>query len=140
MDIDYIKKLSPAERKELLQADAIDIQENVQYTKPLTDDEVRFYKDELTENSILQATILEEKKLMNEAFKEKLKPVAQKISESLQAAKYKAITCTGTIYRLADYDQYMVHTVDTDGNLISSRTMLPAERQLRIQALKQQSA
>jgi hypothetical protein len=140
MDIDYIQKLPPAERRELLRGDAIEIREKEKYTKPLTEEEVTFYKSELTDNCILQAMILEEKKLAVAAFKDRLEPVEKKITTALKAAQYRAIDCEGTLYMLADYDQKMMHTVDEDGNLVNSRQMLPKERQLRIAALKQESA
>jgi malonyl CoA-acyl carrier protein transacylase len=140
MDLAYIQNLSPKDRLDLLKGDAIEILENTRFTKPLTPEEVTFYKSELSENSIKQSEILEEKKEAVAAFTAQLKPVQAKISESLKAVKYKAIDCEGTIYRLADFDDKMIHTVDGDGNLINSRAMLPAERQLRIQALKQETA
>lgn len=140
MDINYIQKLSLSDRKELLEGDAIEIIKDTLYTKPLTPEEVAFYKSELSENAILKAELEEEKTQLLNALKEKLKPVGQKISTSLKAIKYKAIECHGTLYRIADFDEQKVHTIDADGNLINTRAMLPSERQFRIQAVKQQSA
>lgn len=140
MDINYLQKLSPSDRKELLEADAIEIVKDTLYTKPLTPEEVSFYKSELSETSILQAELMEEKAQLLNALKEKLKPVGQKISTSLKAIKYKAIECQGTLYRIADFDEQKVHTVDADGNLINTRAMLPSERQFRIQAVKQHAS
>lgn len=140
MDLDYIQKLSPKDRLDLLKGDAIEILEDTRYTKPLTPDEVTFYKGELSEHSIKQSEILEEKKNAMAEIKNKLAPVQAKITEALKAVKYKAIDCQGTIYRIADFDEQRIHTIDADGNLINSRAMLPQERQLRIQALKQHTA
>lgn len=137
MDIEYLKSLPAKERIDLLKADAIEILEKIRYTKPLTAEEIAFQKSELTENSIKQSEILEEKKNVNAVFKDRLKPIQESISQSLKAVKYKAIDVEGDIYKLADFDQQMIHTVDADGNLINSRPMLPQERQFRIQAAKQ---
>lgn len=139
MDINYLKGLSKEERIDLLQADAISIEET-KYTKPLTQEEVSFYKDKLTENSIQQATILDELADVKADFKARLKPVQDAISEALQAAKFKAITCEGRVYKLADHDENMIYIVDEHANLISSRQMMPEERQLRIQPIKQKQA
>jgi hypothetical protein len=136
MDVDYLKKLSAHDRKVILSADAVEVIENTKFTKPLTPEEVAFYKSELSDNSILQSEILEEKKNVIIAFKGKLKPIQEKISQSLKAVKYKAIDCEGTLYKMADFDDQKIYTIDTDGNLINSRPMLPQERQFRIQALK----
>lgn len=139
MDIEHLKKLSPNDRREILAADAVEILEKTRYTKPLTDEEVTFYKGELSDNSVLQSEILQEKKDVIATFKSKLAPVQEKIGEALKAVKYKAIDCEGTIYKIADFDEQKITTIDEHGNLISSRPMLPSERQFRIQAVKAQS-
>jgi hypothetical protein len=135
MDIDYIKKLSPAERKELLSANAMSMEETT-YTRPLSPDEILFYKDQLAEFSVRQSEMLEEKKNEAKAWADKLKPVQTKISEALKATKYKAIDCKGILYHLDDQDEQMIHTLDADGNLINSRRMLPNERQLTLKPAK----
>jgi len=140
MDIDYIKQMSPAERLELLRADAMEIIENTTYTKPLTEAEVAFYKDELSEKSILQFEMMEQKKDADKAFKDRLTPVQNAIRKALKATKFRMIECQGTLFKIAEFDTKMVHTIDHDGNLINSRPMLPNERQMRIQPLKQESA
>jgi hypothetical protein len=139
MDFNHLQSLSPADRKELLEADAAHIVTDALYTRPLSEEEVAYYKSELTENSILQSELLEQKKELIAEFKKKLEPVQKKISDSLKAVKFKAIDEVGTLYQLADFDEHRIHTVNQDGLLINSRSMLPHERQLRIQVLKQES-
>jgi hypothetical protein len=138
MEPDYFKKMSPEDRKSLLEGDAISVEETT-YTRPLTPEEVVYYKDLLSTKSVEQATILDDKKEVIASFKARLDPVAAEIKTALSAVKYKAVQCAGRLYRLADYENQMIHTVDSDGNLINSRMMRPEERQFRIQALKQQA-
>ena len=140
MDFEYIQKLPPDQRKELLAGDALEILENAKYTKPLTPEEVVFWRGELSDQSVLQSEILQEKKEVIASYSTRLRPISEKIGMALKAVKYKAIDCEGTLYKIADFDQKMVHTLDEHGNLVNSRQMLPAERQFRIQALKQESA
>lgn len=135
MDIEHLKKLSPEDRKSVLESEAISIEDG-KYEKPLTPDEILYYKDELAQSSINQAVILDEFAEIKEEYKERLKPIKEKISESIQAIKYKSVQREGRLYKLADFDDQMIHKVDELGNVIHSRKMLPEERQFRIQALK----
>lgn len=135
MDIERLKTLSDDERKSVLESEAIAIEEG-KYNKPLTPDEILYYKDELAEHTINQAIILDEYAQVKEEYKERLKPIKDKISTALQAIKFKQIECDGRLYKLSDFDDQMIHKVDELGNVIHSRKMLPEERQFRIQALK----
>lgn len=139
MDIERLKSLSNEDRKLVLQAEALAIVEG-KFVKPLGPEELAYYKDQLAEKSILQATILDELNDVKADFKARLDPVATDISKALSAVKFKQIECEGTLYKMADFDTKLIHQVDELGNIISSRQMLPEERQFRIQALKQETA
>lgn len=135
MNIEHLKNLTVEDRRSVLESEAIAIEEG-KYEKPLTPEELLYYKDELAQSSINQAVILDEFAEIKEEYKERLKPIKEKISESIQAIKYKSIQKEGRLYKLADFDDQMIHKVDELGNIIHSRKMLPEERQFRIQALK----
>lgn len=139
MEIERLKTLSAEDRKLVLQNESIQITEG-KYVKPLGPEELAFYKDQLAEKSILQATILDELKEVKADFKARLEPVANDISKALSAVKFKQIECDGTLYKMADFDNKMIHSVDELGNVINSRSMMPEERQHRIQVLNQHSA
>jgi len=139
MDIEKLKLLSNEDRKSVLESEALSIEEG-KYTKPLGKDELAFYKDQLADKSIQQATILDELKTVKDEFKARLEPVQLEIKKSLSAVKFKAIECDGKLYKLADFEEQMIHKVDELGNVISSRKMLPEERQFRIQILKEKQA
>ena len=138
MDINYIKNLPAHERLELLKENAMAAEETT-YTRPLSEEEIRFYKDQLADNSIRQSEMLEERNNEKKAFADKLKPVQTKISQALKATKYKAIDCKGVLYHLDDQDEQKIYTVDADGNVINIRTMLPHERQLRLKPNRQEA-
>lgn len=139
MDIERLKSLSGDDRKAVLESEAIAVEEG-KYTKPLTADEILYYKDELAENSINQAIILDELTSVKETYKERLKPLKEKISEALQAIKFKSIEKEGRLYKVADFDEQMIHKIDELGNVIHSRKMLPEERQFRLQAINHKTA
>lgn len=128
MNIEQLKSLSAEDRRLVLQSEASSIEEG-KYTKPLDEDEIRSYKDELADLSIKQAIILDEFASIKEEFKLRLKPLAQGISSALQAVKFKAIDQDGKLYLIQDFESNMVHKVDELGNVILSRQMRPEERQ-----------
>jgi hypothetical protein len=139
MDIERLKNLSAEDRKAVLESEAIAVEDG-KYEKPLTPDEILFHKDELATHSINQAIILDEFADIKDEFKERMKPIKEKISFAISAIKYKSVQQEGRLYKLADFEDQMIHKVDELGNVITSRKMLPEERQFRIQAMKQQSA
>lgn len=131
MNIERLKTLSQADRKAVLETEATEIKEG-KYTKPLTAEELAFYKDQLSERSIQQSEILDELSELKKSFKTRLEPIAADIKKALQAVKFKAIQAEGKLFHLPDYDEQMIHTVDELGNIINSRRMMPEERQFRI--------
>ncbi len=139
MDIERLKTLSESDRKAVLESEALAVEDG-KYQKPLTNDEVLYYKDVLAENSINQAVILDEFQQVKDSYKERLRPIKEVISESLQAIKTKSIEKEGRLYKMADFEEQMIHKVDELGNVIHSRKMLPEERQFRIAALNHKSA
>jgi hypothetical protein len=74
MDIERIKQLSPEDRKLVLQSEASSIEEG-RYTKPLTEQEILAFKDQLAEKSIQQAIILDEFSTIKQEYKDKLEPI-----------------------------------------------------------------
>jgi hypothetical protein len=140
MDVTRLKDLPEDDRKSVLEGEAIKVEDHQQYTRPLTEDEILFYKDELSQNSIQQAIMQDEFQKQKDAFKEQITPIRKAISTALEAIRFKAITCEGKLYKLADFEKQIIHIVDEHGNVVNTRIMLPEERQFRIQALKQQSA
>jgi len=135
MYVHTLKDLSIDDRQSVLQGEALAVEEQV-YMRPLTEDEIGQKKDELVQASLLKAVIEEELKEIKEEFKAKIEPLKDQITESLTAIKNKAIESKGQVYRLPDYDNQMIHTVDVMGVVLSYRRMLPEERQFRIQHAK----
>lgn len=135
MDVHKLKDLSIDDRQSVLQGEALAVEEQV-YMRPLTEDEIGQKKDELVQASLLKAVIEEELKNIKEEFKARIEPLKDQITDSLTAIKNKAIESKGQVYRLPDYDNQMIHTVDVMGVVLSSRRMLPEERQFRIQHAK----
>lgn len=100
--------------------------------QPLTQDELSIKKDDLANAAILKAVIEDELAEIKKQYKDKIEPLRQKVSEAIEAIKNKSVEIKGKVYKLADYENQMIHFVDPLGNVLNSRRMLPEERQFRI--------
>ena len=129
MDIYKLKTLSQSDRMLVLTSEAIEVEKGT-FMRPLSDDELREYKDSLAKNSIDQAVLLDELGEIKNNFKNRLDPLKVKISECIDAIKTQAVEVTGDQYKLPDYENQMIHIVDSEGNVILSRQMYPRERQI----------
>lgn len=134
MDIYKLKNLSSSDRQLVLTSEAIEVEKGI-FMRPLSDDELREYKDSLAKTSIDQAVLLDELGEIKNSFKLKLDPLKLKISECIDAIKNQAVQVNGDQYKLPDYENQMIHIVDGDGNVILSRQMYPREKQYRITEL-----
>lgn len=134
MDIYKLKDLSPEERQTVFLGEAAGSEEQV-YLKPLTPEELAITREEHANASILIDEMVEQFTSVKEAHKEALKPIQQKRKTAIAAIRQKAIQITGKVWKLPDHDNMMVHYVTDDGQVLSSRPMLPQERQYRIQSL-----
>lgn len=133
MNIYELKKMSASERAAIFEGE--EFTEEV-YMQPVDDNVVDEHKTNLAQASLKQRAILEEKKEAMDGFKERLKPLVEEIGQCLDVIKARAIEVTGKIYKIADFDNQMIHNVDPQGNVLGSRRMKPEERQLSITSLK----
>jgi hypothetical protein len=131
MDITKLKDLPKDELDTLLNGENIGIEET-SYMKPLTTQELIDKKDQFALAAIDKETIEGELKDIKDEFKSRLKPVQQVLDAARLAIRQRGEWTKGKCYKLPDYDNKMVHIVDVDGNVISSRIMKPEERQFTI--------
>lgn len=135
MDVYKLKDLAEDDRKLVLESESISIEE-LGYTKRLSEEELQIKREDLANAAIKKAMIEDEFAEIKAQFKDRLEPVNIVLKESIEAVKNRSVSIMGKVYKLADYDNQMIHVVDPFGNVISSRRMLPEERQFRIQTAK----
>lgn len=133
MDIYKLKDLSPEERQTVFQGEAVSAEEQV-YMKTLTPEELHIKREEMSNASILLDQLQADFKEVKDAHKQEVAPVALKRKLSLEAIRLKAIPIQGKVWLVADHDNKMMHSVTDEGYVLSSRPMLPEERQYRIPA------
>lgn len=131
MEIYTLKDKSEEDRMGVLEGENIAVEEQA-YMKPLTPEELAIKKDDLANAAILKAVIEEELSQVKAQYKDKIEPLRLIVQESIEAIKNKAVEVKGKVYKMADYENQMIHIVDPLGNVLSSRRMLPEERQFRI--------
>lgn len=134
MDIYKLKDLSPEERQSVFLGEAAGSEEQV-YLKPLTPEELAITREEHANASILIDEMVEQFANVKAKHKEEIKPIQQKRKTAIAAIRQKAIQITGKVWKLPDHDNMMMHFITDEGQVLSSRPMLPQERQFRIQNL-----
>lgn len=139
MDIERLKNLSVEDRKAVLDSEAFKTEEG-KYEKPLTQDELTFFKDQVSELCINENQINDELKDIKKTFKSRLEPIVQAKRNYLRNIKYKSQEKEGRLYLIQDFETEMIHKVDQEGNIIHSRKMLPEERQKWAFSINQKSA
>lgn len=138
MDIYKLKELSQEDRQLVFQSEAIGCEE-LAYTKQLTPEEITIKKDEFTNQSMMKSTLTDELTEVKADYKGRIDPLTKSLKQTMKEIKNKSIECMGKVYKFADYENQMIHVVDPLGNLISSRRMLPEERQFVIRNVNSQA-
>lgn len=131
MDVYRLKDLPEDDRKTVLLGESLSVEKQA-YMRQLTPEELAIKKDELAVAAINKAYIEDELAEVKKQYKEKTEPLRLKVAECILAIKNKAVEVNTDVYKLADYDNQMIHNVDPAGHVLSSRRMLPEERNFRI--------
>ena len=131
MDPYKLKELSMADRMEILKDEALGAPEEMQYFKPLSDEEMVALREDMANASIQRSFLEEEERERRKAHKEKVELLQKIVGAAIKGLKTRQVEMKGLVYKLQDFDHYMIHVVDEYGNVILSRTMRPEERQLQ---------
>jgi len=131
MDIYKLKTLTHEERETVLIGESATVEEQT-YLIPIDEPELSVIKDELSQASVKKAYIDEEIKIVKEEFKSRLEPLNEIISSSIDSLKSRSKKVTGKVYSLPDFENKMMHAVDSKGNVLNSRPLKPEERQMMI--------
>lgn len=118
-------------RLEQIKAEAVGV-EVMEYEKPLTDEEVTSFKEELVDISLRIHDLELKKKQFIEDHNAKVKPQANRQKLVLTNLKHKTMTAEGQVYKVPDHEKNVIYFVDGEGYIINMRNMLPDERQLNM--------
>lgn len=131
MDIYQLKKLTAEERAVILEGESSTSEEQT-YSIPMNDEELTVAKDDLAQASLQKAYLDEEIRQAKEAFKARMEPLSEKISEAIGQLKTRAREVHGRVWSIPDFENKMMHSVDGLGNVLNSRPLKPEERQYRL--------
>lgn len=123
----FMPELDPVERLRCLR-DNCDSQEESNYMRELSPDELDAKRELLTENYIAMndaEAVLEEAK---ERCKAITKPLTKINSVLLEEIKNRRTKVSGMLFNIADPQSGMMETYDEEGEFVKSRRLTPEEK------------
>lgn len=125
----------PALIKENLRANSYKVLGNEKYMKPLTPDEVDAHRANVTESYIKIQSINEQIKEYTDLKKAERKPHEEELKTSSYAVKTGQVEVVGDLYLIDDQENRMMGFYDETGRMVSSRPLLPEERQTNFMSI-----
>lgn len=118
----------PAERISFL-SDNAEKKEEIDYNKPLTQDELEGLKDDLATNSIKLGDVEEQKKDSDKAFKDQIDGFKDHIKDDAEKLKYKSVQVTENCFKFVDEEAHEIGYYNHEGVLVYSRPARSGEIQ-----------
>ena len=112
--------------------DNCDAVEPIGYTRRFTPDELNQRKEELADVSIIISEIEAEKKEIDAQFKWRRKPHDERKAILLEQLKNKSEFVREECYKFLDHNSRLALFYNSDGELVSSRPLMPQEMQKTI--------
>lgn len=120
--------ITQKERTMLLQENAAKVEQTT-YQRVLSPDELAARREDLADNCIKLNQFEDELRVVKDDFKVKIDPLKVKNKTLLTEIKTKQSTVDGILYHMANHDEGMMETYDSEGYLISTRRLRPDEKQ-----------
>lgn len=128
MDLHLFQDLGPAERMEMLDAQADEVVEE-NYLRPYENAELQKARQEYVNLSLQMTEIKSEEDETKQQFKERKAPVQKEMDRVLGNIKQGGEYVKGKLYKIVDRDERVTGFYDEDGKLINQRKSLPNELQ-----------
>lgn len=106
------------------------------YSIPLTEAELIENKDKLSQESIEELKIEEEKKEAAEGFKQRLDPVKKRKNELIKEIRSGVKEKYGKVYTIFDHEEKKAFIYSQEGHLLRSRPLKDNETQYPIRLIK----
>lgn len=124
------------QRVALLRANADEVV-HMEYAKRLSVDQINEIKEKLVELNVHLARIEGEKKEYMTSIRAELKPMKAEVTAMINALNSQTELVTEEVYKIVDQEEGMVGFYNAEGDLVQSRKILPAERQLKLKSINQ---
>ena len=125
----FLGRDMPEEARRQMLEDSCDAMEEIGYTRRFSPEELSQKKESLAELSISINDIEVEKTEAMQFYKEKLKPLNEDKKELLTELKNKSVYVNDKCFKFIDHEERMVGYYNADGELVSSRPIMPQEMQ-----------
>jgi hypothetical protein len=135
MEKRLLQNMDPKEREETL-ANSADKIENFSYTKPFTPEQIRVFKDDLSNNMIEYNVLEDELNVIKDSFKQKMKPLKDETKLLLTNIKNKAEFVNEKCFIMIEGNE--VGYYNAEGELVYQRPILPGEKQKTIFSIQRE--
>ena len=125
------QEMEGAERAQAIRDNCDEVIPNYSYLRRFTDEELTEFKDQLSDESIELDTLKTELEELSKGIKEKMKPRKQQLKQLLKNLREKAEQFQEECYALKSETTYDIY--NSEGELLFSRALKPAEKQKTIQ-------
>lgn len=126
MDLELFKDLTPAERIDMLDANADEVTET-DYLKPFNNEEVQANKARFCQLNVKLAEIKADEDDAKAHFKELRDPLKREADQILGNLKQGGTYVKGKLYKMVDREKRDVGFYNEEGLLVSQRKALPSE-------------
>lgn len=127
----FMPDVSPEERINIMRNNADKIDET-NYEKELTQDAVDIKRETLVDNLIAISSHEEVLDAAKAVFKQLANPLKEKNAVLQREVKHKREVVKGVLFHMANHEEGMMEVFDQEGELVSSRRLLPTERRQTI--------
>lgn len=124
--------LSPEEILDNLEAENCGVEENHDFIKPFTEEELQLVEREYIEENKELLRLQKELAAVTVPIKEQMKPLEKTVKIKIQTIHNGGQRVTEKVYCYPDYDSKLMGLYDCAGRLIGTRPMTRNERQLHI--------
>jgi len=125
-DLEKLKALDAEEVLDILESESEQV-EIMSYMKPITEDEERQMKDDLTQFCIRKSQYEKELDDIKADYKVKLDPLKKLIAGTLEGLKHRAIPVDDDVFLIRDEKNRLMMYIDKTGYLINQRALSDKE-------------
>lgn len=111
--------------------------EQMEYAKRLSVDQINEIKEKLVELNIHLSRIEGEKKEYMASIRAELKPMKAEVAKMIDSLNSQTELVVEEVFKIVNQEEGMVGYYNAEGDLVQSRKILPAERQLQLKSINQ---
>jgi hypothetical protein len=126
------QEFSEPKRAQIIEDNSYAVNQNFVYQKAFTQEEIDKLKGDLADDLITKNSIEDELKAIKAEHKQKLTPIVARLTETLKNIKFKSREVVEEVYMIPEYDTEMMGIYNSKGQPLSSRRMIPDEKQYKL--------